>query len=81
MSGESGTLRRVVLLGVFCWLYARYVVNGSLFNWSPEVRECLGWVLYASVAWGVITLFANARPRTSVRNEEITDDDDPRTPT
>ena len=56
---KSGFLRRVALLLGFGWFYSRFVLNSSHFNWSPEVRQWLHWILCAGIAWGVITLLAD----------------------
>lgn len=56
---KSGVLRRVVILVAFAWAYAHFVLGNGLLIQDPQWREYLHWFLYAAVAWGVITLFAD----------------------
>lgn len=74
MKKTSGVLRRVVILAAFAWAYDHFVINGSLYTWSPTIRDLLTWLLYAAVAWGIITLFADrvgqgTNPREGNNNE------------
>lgn len=66
---KSGVVRRAVILIAFAWAFSHFVLNGSQFNWSPKVREWLQWVLYGSVAFGVVTLFADRFSDTAASTE------------
>ncbi len=70
---KSGFLRRGILLFVFGWFYSRFVLNGSQFIWEPEVRRWLHWLLYAGIAWGVVTLLAERIGRGDNSKDEQTD--------
>lgn len=74
MKKTSGVLRRVVILAAFACGYDHFFINGSLYPWSPTIRDLLTWLLYAAVAWGIITLFADrigqgTNPREDNTNE------------
>ena len=78
MNRRSGVLRRVIVLGLFVWAFSRFILNGGHIQWTPEAHSGLMWLLYASVVWGVVTLFANGASGKSIHREDNSDEHDGR---
>ena len=55
---KSGFLRRVAILLLFAWCYARFLLSDGQFIQDPATREFLRWFLYAAIAWAILTMLA-----------------------
>jgi len=70
---KSGFLRRVVILLLFVYFYSRFVLNNSQFIQDEQSREFLHVLLYAAVAWGIVTMLAR---RLKGRSDDDQENDD-----
>ena len=73
---KSGVLRRVVILILFACFYSHFVLDSSHFMWTDETRQWLHLLLYAAIAWGIITLFGDRFAERSNNRETERHDDD-----
>ena len=70
---KSGFLRRVAILLLFAIFYSHFVLKDSQLIQNEQAREFLHVLLYAAVAWGIVTMLADRLKRSS--DEEEKDDE------